>query len=334
MQTRKIYMSGGSTYIMSLPKKWVQRVGLKEGDSVVVTEREGALTIEAREREEESREVTIKISRVESGEVLERLLISYYLIGYDTIKILLDDAQHLKYREVARRIPDLLVGVEIVEDTDEALTLEILLNERKLPTLKAMRRIDLIVSSMLAELIRVLEGEDEALARDIIEREKEVDRLYFLVVRQLKGAVRYHQLAEKLGIANPRDALGYRMVVKSYERIADHCENIAQIYLKLLAEGENQFEDCAALARLASLAYQKASRAFFALDMHPAQEVFSHLKEIRELQEEILNRLFQSNIKASKAVLLKGIMDSLNRIASYSSDIAEIAINMSVEVPG
>ncbi len=333
MQTRKIYKSGGSTYIMSLPKRWVQRVGLKEGDSVVVTEHEGALTIEAREREEESREVTIKISQVESGENLERLLISYYLIGYDTIKILLDDAQHLKYREVARRIPDLLVGVEIVEDTDEALTLEILLNERKLPTLKAMRRIDLIVSSMLAELIRVLEGGDEALARDIVEREKEVDRLYFLVVRQLKGAVRHHQLAEKLGIANPRDALGYRMVVKSYERIADHCENIANLYLQLSAEGGEDLTDCARLAALASEAYRKASTAFFTLDIRPAQEVFSHLREVRELQESILNRLFQGNIKASRAVLLKGIMDSLNRIASYSSDIAEIAINMSVEVP-
>ena len=332
MQTRKIYMSGGSTYIMSLPKKWVQRVGLREGDSVVVTEREGALTVEAREREEESREVTVKISQVESGEVLERLLISYYLIGYDTIKILLDDAQHLKYREVARRIPDLLVGVEIVEDTDEALTLEILLNERKMPTLKAMRRIDLIVSSMLAELIRVPEDRDTALARDIIEREKEVDRLYFLVVRQLKGAVRYHQLAEKLGIANPRDALGYRMVVKNFERIADHSENIAQLYLRLLAE-EGELADCVALAKLTSRAYQKASKAFFTLDMHLAQEVFSHLKEIRELQEEILNHLFQSNIKAGRAMLLKGVMDSLNRIASYSSDIAEIAINMSVEVP-
>ncbi|WP_456474994.1 PhoU domain-containing protein [Candidatus Pyrohabitans sp.] len=332
MQTRKIYMSGGSTYIMSLPKKWVQRVGLREGDSVVVTEREGALTVEAREREEESREVTVKISQVESGEVLERLLISYYLIGYDTIKILLDDAQHLKYREVARRIPDLLVGVEIVEDTDEALTLEILLNERKMPTVKAMRRIDLIVSSMLAELIRVPEDRDEALARDIIEREKEVDRLYFLVVRQLKGAVRYHQLAEKLGIANPRDALGYRMVVKNFERIADHCENIAQLYLRLLAE-EGELADCVALAKLTSQAYRKASKAFFTLDMHLAQEVFSHLKEIRDLQEKILNHLFQSNIKAGRAMLLKGVMDSLNRIASYSSDIAEIAINVSVEVP-
>ncbi len=65
-------------------------------------------------------------------------------------------------------------------------------------------------------------------------REREIDRLYFLVVRQLKGAVEYPQVAEKLGIERQRDSLGYRIAVKVLERIADHIENIAKSYINLL----------------------------------------------------------------------------------------------------
>lgn len=316
---------------MSLPKKWVERVGLKEGDSVFLSEHQGTISIEAREREEEQREVVFKASQVKDPQAIERLLISYYLIGYDTMKIILDQEEYLSYREVARRLSSLLIGVEIVEDTTEAITLEILLDERKMPTLRTLRRINLIVNSMISELIQVFEGGGEALARDVFVREKEVDRLYFLVVRQLKGAVRYSQLAERLGIENQRDTLGYRMVVKSFERMADHCENIAQLYLQL--EGGENLENLRDFIREVSQVYQKASKSFFSLDRAYALEVFSSMDYIEELHQKSLNQLFEGSVEANKAVLLKGIMDSLNRISSYSSDVAEIAINMGVDVP-
>jgi phosphate uptake regulator len=35
-ETRKIQYTGGSSYIVSLPKKWVQDLGLKQGDNVVI----------------------------------------------------------------------------------------------------------------------------------------------------------------------------------------------------------------------------------------------------------------------------------------------------------
>lgn len=316
---------------MSLPKKWVERVGLKEGDSVFLSEHQGTISIEAREREEEQREVVFKASQVKDPQAIERLLISYYLIGYDTMKIILDQEEYLSYREVARRLSSLLIGVEIVEDTTEAITLEILLDERKMPTLRTLRRINLIVNSMISELIQVFGGGGEALARDVFVREKEVDRLYFLVVRQLKGAVRYSQLAERLGIENQRDTLGYRMVVKSFERMADHCENIAQLYLQL--EGGENLENLRDFIREVSQVYQKASKSFFSLDRAYALEVFSSMDYIEELHQKSLNQLFEGSVEANKAVLLKGIMDSLNRISSYSSDVAEIAINMGVDVP-
>ncbi len=332
MQIRKIYKSGGSTYIISLPKAWVKKSGLKEGDSVFVTEMDGILTIEPQLRKKESKEITVELSKIESEELLERLIISYYLTGYDTIKFILKNSR-IKYREVARRISELLVGVEIVEDTSDVLTLEILIDERKLPTLKAIRRINLMITSMLKELLDMFKNVDKDTAKGVIEREREVDRLYFLVVRQLKAAVRQYQLADKLEIFSPRDALGYRMVVKSLERISDHCENIARLYLELLEQGWRDFSDCLSIAERAFVAHEKASKAFFSLDISVAQEVFNEIEVIKQMHQKFLNGLFDKNLKIGDAVLLRGIIDSINRIAGYSSDIAEIAMNMSVDTP-
>jgi phosphate uptake regulator len=36
METRKVYVSGGSTYVISLPKKWVRKTDLKAGDSLEI----------------------------------------------------------------------------------------------------------------------------------------------------------------------------------------------------------------------------------------------------------------------------------------------------------
>jgi len=63
METRKVYVSGGSTYVISLPKKWVKKTNLKAGDSLIVTEHGSSLMIETSIIENESRTKEIKIGQ-------------------------------------------------------------------------------------------------------------------------------------------------------------------------------------------------------------------------------------------------------------------------------
>ncbi|MEM4253505.1 MAG: AbrB/MazE/SpoVT family DNA-binding domain-containing protein, partial [Candidatus Nitrosotenuis sp.] len=35
-QTRRIQISGGSTYTISLPKKWIDELGIKNGDNMTI----------------------------------------------------------------------------------------------------------------------------------------------------------------------------------------------------------------------------------------------------------------------------------------------------------
>ena len=327
VETRKIYMSGGSSYIISLPKKWVLENNLKPGDSVFVFKKDNSLIIEAQPTIEEKRKsVSIKTSQALSTDSLERLIIAYYLNGYDEIKIILDKRDNLRFRDVVRRLPELLIGVEIVEDTDREILLEILLDEERIPTIKALKRINLIIRSMLHETFKIMKERNVELAKDVITREREIDRLYFLVVRQLKN----NELLEKMNIKH-RDALGYRMVVKSMERIADHIENIARVQINLINKNIEPIEGCLSLVNMVSKVYEESTKAFFNKDIKIAELAFEDLEKFRKKHEEVANMLFNKNINVSEAILFKSLLDSLARIGSYSSDIAEIAINMSVE---
>lgn len=332
MEARKVYVSGGSTYVISLPKKWVKKTNLKPGDSLVVSEYGSSLLIETSVIEKESRTKEIKISQIASSESLERTLIALYLVGYDTIKIKLDRKNHLVYRDIIRKILDYLIGIEIVEDTDEVMTLEIMLEYKRLNTMQILQRMFAIDKSMLFDLGKALKNTDIGLAKDIIAREREIDRLYFLVVRQLKSAVVYQQVAEKLGIESQRDCLGYRIVVKVLERIADHIENMSKSYI-LLSEfkKETQMDDLIGLINNVAATFEKSIQALFARNNKMAETVFYELKKIGKSQADISKELF--NIKdIQSAILMKTMLDSLGRIASYSGDISEVAINMSEDV--
>ncbi|MCZ7382323.1 MAG: AbrB/MazE/SpoVT family DNA-binding domain-containing protein [Candidatus Methanoperedens sp.] len=331
MEARKVYVSGGSTYVISLPKKWVKKTNLKPGDSLVVTEHGGSLLIETSVIEKESQVKEIKISQITSSEALERILIAFYLVGYDTIKIKLDRKDHLAYRESIRKILDYLIGVELVEDTNEAMTLEIMLDYKRMMTMQVLQRMFSINRSMLLDLGKALKTTDIGLAKDVIVREREIDRLYFLVVRQLKSAVEYQQVAEKLGIENQRDCLGYRITVKALERIADHIENIAKSYIQLsdIQKGA-QLNDFIKLNNSIIVIFEKSVDALFTRNHVLAEKIFQELKEINEFHSAISNELLQSNDKnIQSAILKKTMLDSFGRIGSYSGDIAEIAINMS-----
>ena len=329
METRKIYISGGSTYVISLPKKWATKANLKPGDSLVVTEQGSSLLIETSIIEKETRVKEIKISQLTSSEALERLIIAFYLVGYDTIRIKLDRKDHLQYRKSIRKMLDYLIGVEIIEDTNDSMALEIMVDYKRMTTAQLLQRMYSINRSMLLDLGKALRTMDIGLAKDVIIREREIDRLYFLVVRQLKSAVEYQQVAEKLGIENQRDCLGYRIAVKVLERIADHIENIAKSYILLLdVQKDAPLEGFIKLNSSTVGVFEKSVQSLFNRSHAEAEKILQELKDLKKSHSDIANELLQpKNIQA--AIVQKAMLDSLGRIASYSGDLAEITINMS-----
>jgi phosphate uptake regulator len=68
---------------------------------------------------------------------------------------------------------------------------------------------------------------DAKLAHTVVERDEDVDRLYFLLVRVVRAALTDPAIADKLG-TNPIDCLDYRILASLVENFADHATDIAE----------------------------------------------------------------------------------------------------------
>src|SRR5437899_998585 len=91
VELRKLQMTGGASYTVSLPKKWVKEQGLKVGDVVAVLPRsDSSLTLVAHEKipsgGDKAAEVTLAPSKEDREEIL-RTFVAQYLAGYDVVRI-------------------------------------------------------------------------------------------------------------------------------------------------------------------------------------------------------------------------------------------------------
>jgi phosphate uptake regulator len=315
LEPRKIFMSGGSSYIVTLPKNWVEKNGLKAGDSILMDIGRESITLLAEKTEKRPKEAKIRIDG--PAETLLRRIISYYLAGYESIFVEIEGEQ----RKACMMATEMLVGAEILEDYGDKIRIEVFLDESRFKTRDLLEKMANICTSMLEDFSRLVADFNAELCSSILSRENEVDKLYFLILRQLKTAVRYPDVASSLELTN-RDILGMRIVIKTLERVADHItlmtESINELGKSVPRIHDNALETLS-LFKAAVNSYQKG-----AADI--ADEVFVMSKSIKDKIREI-----EIEGEVYEALKLKTILDGLIRITGYSEDIAEITINLSVQ---
>jgi phosphate uptake regulator len=214
----------GSSFLIILPKDWVVRQKLSKGDPVVVAEREdGCLIIDPRlPKAGETRSTTADIEQNLRWEITSR-----YLLGFDEIRIVSKEPITNDQRDELKRVIKRFVALEVTEEDDHQIVLRCLVDPTTLPVSTAMRRMNLITSRMIDDSLKAyFEGLQEE-AEEIIQRDEEVDRLFFLIVRELRSAVQYPRMSELMKIS-PVEALDYRLAAQYIERIADLAVDIAQ----------------------------------------------------------------------------------------------------------
>ncbi len=214
----------GSSFLIILPKDWVVRQKLSKGDPVVVAEREdGCLIIDPRlPKAGETRSTTAELEYNLRWEITSR-----YLLGYDEIRIVSKEPITNVQRDELKQVIKRFVALEITEEDDHQIILRCLVDPATLPVSTVMRRMNQIASRMIVDSLNVyIEGSQEG-AEEVIQRDEDVDRLFFLIVRELRSAVQYPRMSEVMKIT-PVEALDYRLAAQYIERIADLAVDIAQ----------------------------------------------------------------------------------------------------------
>jgi phosphate uptake regulator len=331
---RRIQKTGGSTYIISLPKNWVLSRGLGPGDVLFFTPRaDGSLTVFAESGgPSEAERRVVEVRNDMENEHLFRRLIAEYIAGYPLLEIRTPGRMSPHTREVVRNFAQRMIGPEILEETSEAVILQDVVGQNPLPIPSVIRRMHQMVRAMQTDAMAAFRARDASIARDVVERDWEVDRLHWFLEKQVTSALRDARILATLELTLP-ECSTYLLASRILERIADHAVRIAETVTIIGKESapERIISELDKMSESAATALADALDSLDTRNIEKANDVIDEAKELNKTRDRILRDL--SSKRARLAVGIAYVLESLERIAFYASDLAEIAINRAVESP-
>lgn len=333
MEQRKIMSLGRSSLVISLPKPWVELNELKRGDVVSLdVQRDRSLRVfPGAERRKEAKAITLQIEPNEKEAMVVRRIIACYLNGFSEIRLIAKKVFSTAQQRAIRHIVGVLY-LRIMESDAKSMSLQTLIDESKASVISGMRRMHRISSSMCRDALNALMNRDAKLARAVYTVDDDVNHFSFFLLRLLRSAALDPALANQLEL-EPIDCLDYQTLVHRTEHVADHAVSIARNVIVLEGRDEQITEtivDQMLTAGTAALnSYNKATEAFFAMDVGPSDSIIGEQKRIEKLDLDIASQSFQTEKSALTICATCTIRDSIKRIAEYAADIAEITVNRS-----
>ncbi len=332
METRKVQVTGGSTYTVSIPKGWATENDVGAGTEVEFYPDGDSLFLTPRSDEDRTRG-TLDITDLR-GQDLTRAVTTMYVSGFDVIELNGSEIA-AEQRSTIREVVQSLVGLEVLEETRDRVVIRDLLDSSELSIHNAVTRMRLISLSMLADSITALSELDHDLARDVIGRDDDLDRLWLVVSRIFRATLRTPKAVEELGL--PREeCFDYHSSARQLERVGDHATKIAHLTLKfeeplpeaVIAAIEDLHEDAVEVI-------DSAMDALFEEDTEAASRQANVARAgVRAIDERVraIDELLR-DLDPARAQLLGLVVDSVLRSADYGGNIAETALQKAAPTP-
>lgn len=324
MKERKIQLTGGSTYTVSLPKEWANDIGVEPGDILQLYPDGTQMVIQPSRASDELKEATVTVEGY-SEKKLRRIILAFYTSGFDSVTFT-EPAGFDHNRRVVAETARKLIGLEIIKSTETQVTLKNLLNSTTVSVEQSTKQMRQVALSMHEDAITALIEGDTDRAEQISQRDDQIDRLYAMVVRHFQRALENPVNAEELELE--RLALSdYQTTARQFERIADHAVKIADLATQFEnpppAEYADQIETAGARAR--DIVDQAATTIIDEGEIEMAHTALDRRDELIEEINAIGRELHEQEVAESHLIALT--LDSLTRTAEYGGNIAETSLN-------
>jgi len=319
METRRVQKTSDGTYFVTLPKSWVTQHGVEKSSLLTFESgRDGKLTIGPYAKQERS----FTSATLFPSPTLEREIEEKYLLGYDLIQIESKDTLHSEVRDKAKAILKKLVGLEIVEEDAHKIVIQCLIEPSLLEPQRIIRRLHLITKAMQQDAITAFITCDSKLATTVVERDEEVNRLYFLLVRIVRAALTDLTTAERFHVRSV-DCLDYRILASLIEHFGDYSAFIAaNIPKEELPKGLTR--NLERIGEATNSMYTRSVEAVLSRNLELVSEVANlHQGTLENLRdaERALARLGAESIDKATSVIA-----SLKSMCDIGVDIADLTI--------
>lgn len=330
MEARKVQLSGGTTYTVSLPKSWAQEYGIEAGSLLHLRpEGDGTLVVDATDEDSHERTIRIDVSTYDIAEIREAVVASY-MVGFDKVTLTDRNGHTDDARRCVTTVVGDLMGVTVEETTDTRLVVRSLLDGSQISVRKSAIQLRLVTLAMQRDAATAVIEHDYDLAERVIDRDTEADKLFALLTRFFRRTMVDLRVLKQLGSSRP-DLFEYYYVARQFERIADHAEKVATIATNCPEPLDQEFvEAYGPLAKRARTLVGDASNVI--LGDADIETAYQSIPKCDELVGEIesYERSQFGDRTFSTAYESGLLLDSVKRTAEYGSNIAELAIQRSI----
>ena len=320
MELRKLQQTPDGTFLVTIPKAWAKRVGLGPGSVVSYEERQdGRLLLSPKIDEERAPlEVVLDASPFVRREIIER-----YLLGYDIIRVQAKDSLPPNIREEVRKTTKRLVGLEVLEEDAKRVVLQCLVEPSLLNPERILRRLEMLSMPMQLDAVQSFVSSNTEMSKGIIERDEEVDRWYFLLVRLVRAAISDTYLLEKIKVSSV-DCLDFRLLASYIENFADYAVTIAENTGENVTVPKDAQTLLEKIGQAVNMMYKDAVGSVLSRDLKLASSVAPQFKETKARLAEA-----ESKVAGSARPLvnhLVAVIIALNRMCEISVDISDLTI--------
>ncbi len=307
MEMRKIVSFGNSSYVITLPKAWVTKNGLRKGDTLAIEEKPYELVLSARgEGKKKKSETTINCEGKTLRELKTELIAAY--VNNSNIIILKGG----NIKDLSASIKPIiygLVGVEVLEETSSSIVVKDLLEISEVSIDDIVRRMDLLVKSMLDDSTH---GDK---IESVQERDKEVNRLSLLSARLFRAATDNPSILKTFN-TNYWDLLISRQITIQLEHTGDYVKRIAKL---LNGRRKNSGEESRRIYSQLAARYKEAMKVYYNKDKPASYKMESDTKRFMQECDKVIEknrdattvRIIENLKQMTKAIMyiLRAVME-------------------------
>jgi phosphate uptake regulator len=331
METRKVQRLGPSTLAMTLPAEWAEAHGVEKGDEVSLRiGGKGTLTVLPESVRTEEAEAVIDVTGLDADAV-ERAIVAQYVLGRRIIHVEAPEGQTLESTHInaVYNAETQLMGLGVIEETPDSIAIRCSVDPEDFTLDNLLERLESTGSTMRNEAIQAIATNDPDLAQRALNRERQANKIFVLLLRLIFTAHQNPTLARAVGLEDGFPLIGYRSIAKNLELTADNAEDIADI---ALAAEEGLNVDTETMGRIRAFTDQVneitelAVRAAVERDFDRTIEVRERFGAIEDREEEILTDLPEMDNR--HLLEIREVLVSLQQTAQYAVRNAEIATNL------
>ncbi|WP_248897693.1 phosphate signaling complex PhoU family protein [Haloplanus halobius] len=333
METRKVQRLGPSTLAMTLPAEWAKENDVEKGDEVSLRMGgKGTLTVLPESASTEGATATIHADNLDSG-ALERAIVAQYVLGRRVIHIEKSegalDSEHIN---AVYRAETQLMGLGVIEETPERIAIRCSVDPEDFTLDNLLERLENTGSTMRGESVKALAHGNADLAERALNRERQANKIFVLLLRLIFMAYQNPNLARAVGLESGFPLIGYRSVAKNLELTADNAEDIGDIALD--AKNNTLDVDGSTMRQIREFNDQvdeitaTAVEAVVERDYDKAIAVGHMFEDISDREMELIRSL--PDMPKVELLRTREVLVSLQQTAQYAMRNAEIAANLAL----